>query len=101
MNVNEYKLLMIIKEPHVSEKATKIGSEGQYVFKVPNNTNKLQVKKAVESIFNTQVASVNIVNVLGKIKRYGRSGKGCRAAWKKAYISLKKGNTINFDVLPE
>lgn len=101
MNVSEYKLLRVIEEPHVSEKATRISSDSQYVFRIPFNTDKIQVKKAVEAIFKIKVSSVNIVNVEEKAKRYGRNGKGFRKAWKKAYVSLKKGDTINFDVLPE
>jgi large subunit ribosomal protein L23 len=101
MNVSEYKLLKVIEEPHVSEKTTRIGADGQYVFRVPGSVDKLQIKKAIEAIFKTKVASVNIVNVEGKTKRYGRNFKGFKKSWKKAYVSLTKGNTINFDILPE
>lgn len=88
-----YKVLM---GPHVSEKSTLAADKAkQIVFKVDKAATKTQVKKAVEHIFDVKVKNVSIMNVHGKVKRFGqRLGK--RNDWKKAYVSLEDGYDINF-----
>ena len=86
----------ILIEPHVSEKTTLLNQEnGQIAFKVRSDSNKKQIKRAVEEMFNVKVSSVKTVSVKGKKKRMGiRSGK--TNDWKKAYIKLAEGQKLDF-----
>ena len=94
--MNEERLMNIILTPHVSEKATvKADSENQHVFSVAKDANKLEVKKAVEKMFEVEVQNVRLMNVHGKLKRVGRK-YGKTKDWKKAYVRLKKGFDINY-----
>jgi large subunit ribosomal protein L23 len=87
---NYYK---IIKGAVVTEKSTAQGAEGKYVFWVDTKSNKKEVKEAVEKIFNVTVLGVNTQKVPGKLKRMGRTS-GKRPTRKKAYVTLKQGDTI-------
>ena len=69
--------------------------EGKYTFKVPLNANKIQIRKAVEQIFKVQVEKVATIRVEGKVKRMGRT-QGKRSDFKKAIVTLKAGETIEF-----
>jgi large subunit ribosomal protein L23 len=91
--VNEAESYSIIRAPHISEKSTIIGANRQYVFKIDREANKAKVKKAVEKLFNVKVKSVQICNVKSKPARTGRV-QGRHKAWKKAYVSLDQGHTI-------
>ena len=86
----------ILIEPHVSEKTTLLNQEnGQIAFKVRSDSNKKQIKRAVEEMFDVKVSSVKTVSVKGKKKRMGmRSGK--TNDWKKAYIKLAEGQKLDF-----
>ena len=89
--INEGKILM---EALISEKATdKQEQENCFVFKVAKSANKLEIKKAVEKAFNVKVRTVKTAVVKGKNKRLGRF-EGKRPDWKKAYVWLKEGETI-------
>ena len=79
----------IIKAPVITEKSVNEISDGKYTFKVAVDANKTEVKKAVEEIFDVEVAKVNIMNVKGKKKRMGRF-EGMTAASKKAIVTLTK-----------
>jgi len=93
---NEERLLNILLAPQISEKATFVAEKNeQVIFRVVNDATKLEVKAAVEKLFSVTVDSVNISNVKGKQKRFGRS-IGCRQDWKKAYVCLAAGQEINF-----
>mgnify|MGYP002681755186 FL=1 len=70
-------------------------AEGKYVFEVAKAANKIEIAKAISQIFNVKVASVNTVNVEGKVKRMGRS-IGKRSDYKKAIVKLAAGETIEF-----
>ena len=85
----------IIIAPMVTEKTTSLNNiNNSYTFKVSINANKIEIKKAVEKIFNVNVLAVNTIRQRGKVKRMGRySGK--RADWKKAIIKLKQGDKIS------
>ena len=86
----------IIVRPIVTEKAVKAEStESTYVFEVGEAANKLQIKEAIERYFNVKVEDVRTVNVRGKFKRFGRH-YGRRSNWKKAYVKLATGHTLNF-----
>jgi len=94
--MSQERLLQVLLAPHVSEKTTMIADKHrQVVFKVLRDANKLEIKKAVEELFNVKVASVNTTLVKGKNKRFGRS-LGRRQDFKKAYVSLKDGFDIDF-----
>ena len=93
---NAERLMTILLAPVVSEKGTYIADKHQQViFRVMPNATKPEVKAAVELMFKVDVESVQIANVKGKKKRFGTHG-GRRRNWKKAYVSLKPGQEINF-----
>lgn len=94
--MSQDRLLQVLLAPHVSEKTTMIADKHrQVVFKVRRDANKLEIKKAVESLFNVKVDGVNTAVVKGKNKRFGRT-LGRRQDYKKAYVSLKEGFDIDF-----
>ena len=83
----------ILRYPHVTEKSTlkKELSEGRVIaFQVRPDACKRNIKEAVEQIFDVKVEKVRTANFIGKIKRQGRT-KGRRPSWKKAYVTLKRG----------
>ena len=93
---NQERLMTVLLAPVISEKATAIADKhDQIVFRVAQDATKPEVKAAVELMFKVQVASVQIANVQGKEKRFGRF-VGKRRNWKKAYVCLKPGQEINF-----
>jgi large subunit ribosomal protein L23 len=90
------RLMTVLLAPVVSEKGTFIADKyEQVVFRVLQNATKPEVKAAVEMMFKVEVESVQIANVKGKKKRFG-THMGRRRNWKKAYVSLKPGQEINF-----
>lgn len=94
--MNPERLLKVLVGPHVSEKGTMLADKhNQIVFKVIPDATKLEVKKAVENLFKVEVDNVQVVNVRGKMKRLGQNW-GKRKNWKKAYVSLKEGQDIDF-----
>jgi len=96
MSIEQSKLANVLLAPVVSEKST-IASEdsNRFVFKVQKVATKLEIKKAVELMFDVEVDTVQVLNVKGKVKRFGRS-LGKRSDWKKAYVRLKSGHDIDF-----
>jgi len=85
------RLMQVLLAPQVSEKSTFIGEKhNQYVFRVAADATKPEIKAAVELMFKTKVKSVQVTNVKGKEKRFGRF-EGRRRNWKKAYVSLMPG----------
>jgi len=94
--MNQERLLDVLRSPHISEKATVVAErDNQIVFKVAVDATKLEIKRAVESLFEVEVKSVQTTNVKGKVKRHGQQ-LGKRVNWKKAYVSLKDGQDIDF-----
>ena len=90
------RLLQVILAPQITEKATHIADKYQQIaFKVRTDATKPEIKAAVELMFKVEVQGVTVVNVGGKAKRAGRT-MGRRKDWKKAYVSLKPGQEINF-----
>ncbi len=90
------RLMSIIVGPHLSEKSTTGGErDRQIVFRVRRDSTKDEIRRAVEMLFEVKVEGVQVVNVRGKVKRFGRS-LGRRQDWKKAYVSLAEGSDINF-----
>jgi len=90
------RILQVLLAPHISEKSTMVAdAAATHVFKVDTTATKLEVKQAVEELFEVKVAQVRVLNVKGKTKRFGqRFGK--RSDWRKAYVKLAEGQDINF-----
>jgi large subunit ribosomal protein L23 len=96
--MNQERIYKVLLGPVVSEKTAAAGESGnQVVFKVLADASKLEIKTAVQSLFNTKVQSVRVLNVKGKTKRT-RYGVGRRSDWKKAYVRLEQGQDIDFAV---
>ncbi len=94
--MSQERLMRLLLSPHVSEKSTRAGETNrQFVFKVVGDATKPEIKQAVELMFKVEVHGVQVVNAKGKQKRFGRT-LGRRPGWKKAYVSLKPGNDIDF-----
>ena len=92
--------MIIIKKPVITEKMTAISEKlNKYAFIVDKNANKIEIKKAVEKLYDVKVEAVNTMNYQGKKKsRYTKAGvvTGRRPAFKKAVVTLKEGDTIGF-----
>lgn len=94
--MNDQRIMNILLGPHITEKAAIVGeSSNQYVFQIATNATKPEVKQAVEKLFEVEVDAVRVVNVKGKTKRTG-ARMGQRKNWKKAYVRVKAGQTIDF-----
>ena len=83
----------ILKEPHISEKATVLTDQNKYVFKIMPRANKVETKKAVENLYGVRVKNVNIINVHRK-RRMLRGIEGFKTGYKKAIVTLKEGEKI-------
>jgi len=83
----------IIKRPIITEKSTDLMADNKYTFEVDLRATKLQVKAAVEEIFDVKVQKVNTSRVKGKLRRMGRH-EGYTSEWKKAVVTLEPGHTI-------
>ncbi len=96
MSMQQSNLANIILAPIVSEKSTNAAEDSNhFVFKVQKFATKLEIRKAVELMFSVEVDSVQVLNMKGKVKRFGQS-LGKRSDWKKAYVKLKPGHDIDF-----
>jgi large subunit ribosomal protein L23 len=96
MSFSQERLLQVLLAPQVSEKATYVADKHeQVVFRVASDATKPEIKAAIELLFKVDVESVQTLNVKGKVKRFGKS-TGQRKGWKKAFVSLKPGQELNF-----
>jgi large subunit ribosomal protein L23 len=96
--MNQERLFKVLLGPHITEKAASAtGSVTQVAFKVATDASKLEVKKAVEKLFEVKVDGVRVINVKGKTRRT-KTGMGKRSDWKKAYVRLAEGQDIDFSV---
>lgn len=87
---------MVVKRPVITEKSTVLAESGnKVVFQVDINANKKEIKKAISSIFNVEVINVNTIKIKGK-KRRVRQQEGKKPDWKKAIVTLKEGDKIEF-----
>ncbi|MBW8306900.1 MAG: 50S ribosomal protein L23 [Thiobacillus sp.] len=94
--ISQERLLKVILAPVISEKSTRIADKlNQVVFRVLPSATKQEIGAAVSSLFKVEVTGVQVLNVKGKVKRSGRV-TGRRDNWKKAYVTLKKGQDIDF-----
>ncbi len=94
------KILTVLRAPHVSEKAARLQEvSNQYVFEVSREATKADVKAAVESLFEVKVDDVNLLTVKGKKKTF-RFRSGRRGDWRKAYVTLADGQSIDVMAKP-
>ena len=94
--MNKERITKVILGPVVAEKASRVAElNNQVVLKVLPSANKIEIKHAVEQLFDVKVESVTTTNVKGKVKRTGRV-LGKRSDWKKAYVTLADGADLNF-----
>ena len=94
--MNPERIHQILLAPVISEKRPTAAAEGnQVVFQVLSDATKQEIRKAVETQFDVSVEAVQVMNVRGKVKRFGRT-PGKRPNWKKAYVRLAEGQDIDF-----
>ena len=98
-HIKNERLFSVLRAPHVSEKSARLAEHNQYVFEVASDADKQVVKAAVEALFNVKVQSVNLVNVKGKVKSF-RQRAGSRNGWRKAYVRLHEGQSIDVTAKP-
>lgn len=90
------EIYSVIKRPLITEKSNRQKeSQNQYFFEVNRKANKIEIRRAVEQLFRVKVDRVNVSRVHGKVKKLGRN-VGRRPDWKKAVVSLRKGDRIDF-----
>ena len=95
--MNQERLMKVVLAPVVSEKSNMLAEKrNQMVFKVLKDATKIEIKAAVEQLFNVQVASVTTTTTKGKTKRFGRT-IGRRSDVKKAYVSLAAGQELDLE----
>ena len=88
----------LIQNPIISEKSSSFAASGKYVFKVPDNATKSEVKKAVEREYKVIVVKTNVLNTTPKPKRYGRNVR-LVPGFKKVLVTLKSGQKL--DIIPQ
>ncbi|GAA5170642.1 MULTISPECIES: 50S ribosomal protein L23 [Halomonadaceae] len=91
--MNQERVFKVLLGPHVTEKAAFAAENNQYVFKVASDATKPEIKKAVQALFGKQVERVQVLNVKGKTKRT-QNGTGLRKGYRKAYVTLAAGETL-------
>ena len=95
MSSTKKTIFEVLRKPRITEKGAIAGTvNNSVVFRVHPKANKVEIANAVEKIFNVKVRSVRTMNFMGKMKRVG-ARIGQQPAWKKAYVSLEPGNTID------
>ena len=94
--MNDNDLYLVLKRPIITEKGTQQKEKfNKVTFEVNPEANKIEVRQAVEKLFKVKVMSVHMLNVAGKKKRLGRN-LGKKSDWKKAIVTLKEGERIDF-----
>jgi len=91
---NKNSLIDIIKYPLITDKATRLLENNQYTFIVNPSSDKIQIKSAIENLFNVKVIKINTCHIPKKTKRVGKF-IGWKSHYKKAIVTLAEGNTIN------
>jgi large subunit ribosomal protein L23 len=95
--VKREQLMSVLIAPHVTEKTSlAMQNHNQYTFRVRRDATKTDIRKAIELMFDVKVAGVQVVNEPGKTRRFGRT-TGRTQDWKKAYVSLAAGQTIDYE----
>lgn len=99
--MSKEQLMNVLLAPHVTEKTSLVmQSHNQYAFRVRRSATKPQIRAAVELMFGVKVAGVQVVNEVGKARRFGKT-PGRTQDWKKAYVSLGAGQTIDLEAKPK
>ncbi len=88
-------LYEVLRRPLITEKSTELQAQGKYAFEVAEEANKPLIKQAVEKAFKVEVTAVNVMRVPGRRRKLGR-GKVSGPSWKKAIVTLKPGDKIEF-----
>lgn len=89
-------LYEVLKRPLITEKSNALREDdNQYAFEVASDANKVEIRQAVEEVFGVRVVGVRTINVRGKMKRFKR-GYAKKPNWKKAVVTLREGDTIDF-----
>ena len=91
--LHQERLMTVIRGPHLSEKSHLAAESNQVVLKVRVDASKKEIRQAVELLFEVEVDNVTVVNVKGKTKRFGQT-RGRRNDWKKAYVRLAEGSSV-------
>jgi large subunit ribosomal protein L23 len=95
--VKREQLMSVLIAPHVTEKTSlAMQNHNQYTFRVRRDATKTDIRNAIELMFDVKVAGVQVVNEPGKVRRFGRT-TGRTQDWKKAYVSLAAGQTIDYE----
>jgi large subunit ribosomal protein L23 len=95
--LSQERLINVLVAPHVTEKtAIAMQNSNQYAFRVRRDASKPDIKAAVELMFQVKVEAVNVVNEPGKTRRFGKT-VGRTQDWKKAYVRLAPGQTIDYE----
>ena len=95
--MNREQLMTVLIAPHVTEKTSlAMQNHNQYAFRVRRDATKIDIRKAVELMFDVKVSGVQVVNEPGKTRRFGRTA-GRTQDWKKAYVSLAEGQSIDYE----
>ena len=95
--MNREQLMSVLIAPHVTEKTSlAMQNHSQYTFRVRRDASKTDIRQAIELMFDVKVAGVRVVNEPGKLRRFGRMS-GRTQDWKKAYVSLAAGQTIDYE----
>ena len=92
--MTKFHYLDTIISPNITEKSTSLSEFNKVVFKVNKNANKKSIKRSIEKIFKVNVVKINTVNIKGKMKMV-RNKKAFKSGYKKAIITLKKGQSID------
>lgn len=91
--LNWTEILKALKTPHITEKASLLEETSKYIFKVPLSANKVMIRQAIENLYGKKVIKIGIINTKKKARRKGRK-IGYRPGYKKAIVSLKKGEKL-------
>lgn len=95
--MNRDQLMSVLIAPHVTEKTSlAMQNHNQYAFRVRRDATKIDIRKAVELMFDVKVSGVQVVNETGKSRRFGRTA-GRTQDWKKAYVSVAEGQSIDYE----
>lgn len=92
-NISSEKAFIVLHSPHFTEKSSRAAEAGVYVFRVAENSNKVQIKEAIQDLYGVNVAKVNVLSARSK-KRFSRGKIGERTGYKKAMVFLKAGEKI-------
>ena len=84
----------VLIKPLLTEKSNRMSAQGKYAFRVADYANKVEIRREVEHIFHVNVTKVNVIRVKGKQRRLGRYPAGRTPSWKKAIVTVAKGQSI-------